>query len=157
VDQTEEALNFMTRLWEGNPVDFQGHHYNGTGVQISPLPIQKPYPPLWFGTKGRRMLELTARFADAWIPTGLEPDEYRSKLEMLKSRRTELGLSSDIKPSLQHFTVFTDTDKFLANIKSFGDAGCRYYGPVWEYPVTDMVSRIKWFGREVKPYANIPI
>ena len=153
VDQTEEALDLMVRLWGGEPVDFAGEHYSAVGAQISPPPVQKPHPPMWFGTRGRRMMELAARYGDGWIPTNLEPDEYRRGMERLRSRRAQLGRSGDIKGALQNFTVFTDAEKFLSTIGDFADAGCRYYGSVWSYPPDEMVSRIKWFGREVKSHA----
>jgi probable F420-dependent oxidoreductase len=153
VDQTTEALDLMVRLWGGEPVDFAGEHYSVTGAQIAPLSLQKPHLPMWFGTRGKRMMELAARYADGWIPTNIEPDEYRLELEKLRSRRRELGLPGDIKGALQHFTAFTDAQKFLATIKDYADAGCGYYGAVWSYPPDEMVSRIKWFGREVMPHA----
>ena len=152
VDQTAEALDLMVRLWEGGPVDFAGEHYSATGAQITPPPVQRPHPPLWFGTRGRRMMELTARYGDGWIPTNIEPDEYRRGIEGLRSRRAEIGVAGDIKGALQHFTAFTDAGTFLATIKSYADAGCRYYGAVWSYPPDEMVSRIQWFGREVMPF-----
>ena len=106
VDQTAEALDLMTRLWAGAgaPVDFTGRFYTSQGAQIAPASVQKPHPPLWFGTRGRRMLELTARYGDGWIPTGLEPDEYRQKLGVITARRSELGIEGEFAPALQHFT-----------------------------------------------------
>jgi len=100
------------------------------------------------------MMELTARYGDAWIPTQLTPDEYGQGLERLRSLRAEMGVPGDIKAALQHFTAFTDAEEFLATIKNYADAGCGYYGAVWSYPPDKMVSRIKWFGREVMPHAS---
>ena len=153
VDQTTEALDLMVRLWGGEPVDFTGKHYSVLGAQISPAPVQKPHPPMWFGTRGKRMMELAARYGDGWIPTNIEPDEYRRGMERLRSRRGELGVSDDVKGALQHFTAFTDAEEFLATIEAYADSGCAYYGAVWSYPPDEMVSRIKWFGREVMPHA----
>lgn len=144
VDQTTEALDLMTRLWAGGPVDFSGAHYSSHGGEIAPSPVQTPHPPLWFGTRGRRMLELTARYGNGWIPTGLEPDEYRQKLNVVLKRRQELGIEGDFAPALQHFTAFTDARAFLDTIGAFADAGCRYYGAVWSYPREEMVSRVNW-------------
>jgi alkanesulfonate monooxygenase SsuD/methylene tetrahydromethanopterin reductase-like flavin-dependent oxidoreductase (luciferase family) len=153
VDQTTEALDLITRLWKGSPVDFQGTHYSASGAQIAPTPVQKPHPPLWFGTRGRRMLRLAARYADCWIPTNIEPDEYRRGMERLRTLRAEMGISGDLKGSLQHFTAFEDADEFLSTIRDYADAGCTNYGSVWSYPPDEMVSRIRWFAREVMPNA----
>ncbi len=153
VDQTAEALDLMTRLWAGGPVDFEGEHYSSQGAQISPASVRKPHPSLWFGTRGRRMLELTARYGNGWIPTGLEPAEYRQKLDLIMARREELGIQGDLAPALQHFTPFTDAGAFLETIGSYADAGCRYYGAVWSYPPEEMVTRVEWFASEVMPNA----
>ncbi len=153
VDQTAEALDLMTRLWAGGPVDFAGERYASRGAEIAPRPVQRPHPPLWFGTQGRRMLELTARYGDGWIPTGLEPDEYKQKLELVLARRNELGIEGDFAPALQHFTAFTDAGAFLDTIGAYADAGCRYYGAVWSYPREEMVDRVNWFASEVMPNA----
>jgi alkanesulfonate monooxygenase SsuD/methylene tetrahydromethanopterin reductase-like flavin-dependent oxidoreductase (luciferase family) len=152
VDQTTEALDLIVRLWRGEPVDFQGTHYSTIGAQIAPAPIQQPHPPMWFGTRGRRMMKLAARYGDAWIPNFVTPDEYRSGLERLRSLRAEMGISGDIKGAFQDFSAFTDAEAFLANIKDYADAGCGYYGAGWSYPPDEMISRIKWFGREVMPH-----
>ena len=153
VDQTTEALDLMVRLWGRDPVDFAGKHYSVTGAQVAPTSAQKPHPPMWFGTRGKRMMELAARYADGWIPTSIEPDDYRRELEKLRSRCRDLGLSGEVKGALQHFTAFTDAQECLATVEAYSDAGCDYFGAVWTYPRDEMVSRIKWFGREVMPHA----
>ena len=153
VDQTAEALELIVRLWEGVPVDFQGAHYSASGAQIAPVPVQQPRPPLWFGTRGRRMMRLAARYADCWIPTNIEPDEYRRGMERLRTLRSEMGVSGEIKGALQHFTPFEDADDFLSTIGDYAAAGCTNYGAVWSYPPDEMLSRIRWFAREVMPNA----
>jgi alkanesulfonate monooxygenase SsuD/methylene tetrahydromethanopterin reductase-like flavin-dependent oxidoreductase (luciferase family) len=153
VDQTIEALELIDRLWRGGSVDHSGTHYTATGAQIAPLPVQQPRPQLWFGTRGRRMMRLAARYADCWIPTNLEPDDYRTGIEHLRKLRSDLGVPRDIKASLQHFTPHEKTDDFLATIRSYADAGCTNYGAVWAYPADEMVSRIEWFTKEVMPNA----
>ena len=153
VDLTAEALDLMTRLWTGESVDFEGRHYSASGAHVAPAPRQKPHPPLWFGTRGRRMMELAARYGDGWIPTMLDPDEYRQGLERLTARREELGVQGEFTAALQHFTAFTNAADFLSTIRAYAGAGCRNYGAVWSYPANEMVSRVKWFGRNVMPHA----
>ena len=41
-----------------------------TNAVADPKPIQKPYPPIWVGAGGPRMLRLTARHADVWNASG---------------------------------------------------------------------------------------
>lgn len=43
---------------------FAGQHYHVTGHAISPLPAQKPHPPILIGGNGTQILALAAREAD---------------------------------------------------------------------------------------------
>lgn len=43
----DEALEIISRLWTGENITFEGQHFQVRGVQLDPLPIQKPRPPLW--------------------------------------------------------------------------------------------------------------
>ncbi|MFL2759569.1 MAG: LLM class flavin-dependent oxidoreductase, partial [Dehalococcoidia bacterium] len=151
VTRTSEALDLITRLWTGEKVSFEGKIYNSDGAIISPVPIQKPNPPMWFGVRGRRMLDLAARYADAWIPTNISPEIYEDGLKKLREKRSELGINTPLKGALQNFDVFTESEPCIATVNSYAAAGCEYYGSIWSYPPDEMVSRIKWFSEEVMP------
>ncbi|MEC7733672.1 MAG: LLM class flavin-dependent oxidoreductase [Chloroflexota bacterium] len=151
VTRTSEALELITRLWTGEKVSFEGKAYNSDGAIISPVPTQKPFPPMWFGVRGPRMLDLAARYADAWIPTNISPELYEDGLKKLREKRSELGINTSLKGALQNFDVYTESEPCVATINSYAAAGCEYYGSIWSYPPDEMVSRIKWFSKEVMP------
>jgi alkanesulfonate monooxygenase SsuD/methylene tetrahydromethanopterin reductase-like flavin-dependent oxidoreductase (luciferase family) len=67
VDAFEEGVEIIRRLWAGDVVTFHGEHYRPEGAQIAPPP-DTPIP-LWFGSYGRRSLEMAGRLADGWIPS----------------------------------------------------------------------------------------
>ena len=151
VTRTSEALELITRLWTGEKVSFEGKTYNSDGAIISPVPTQKPFPPMWFGVRGPRMLDLAAQYADAWIPTNISPELYGDGLKKLREKRSELGINTSLKGALQNFDVYTESEPCVATINSYAAAGCEYYGSIWSYPPDEMVSRIKWFSKEVMP------
>ena len=151
VTRTSEALELITRLWTGEKVSFEGKAYNSDGAIISPVPTQKPFPPMWFGVRGPRMLDLAAQYADAWIPTNISPELYEDGLKKLREKRSELGINTSLKGALQNFDVYTESEPCVATINSYAAAGCEYYGSIWSYPPDEMVSRIKWFSKEVMP------
>lgn len=64
IARMEEALRIMRLLWGEGPVHFQGEHYTVAGLEGLPKPVQKPYPPLFLGGSGPRMLRLAGREAD---------------------------------------------------------------------------------------------
>jgi alkanesulfonate monooxygenase SsuD/methylene tetrahydromethanopterin reductase-like flavin-dependent oxidoreductase (luciferase family) len=99
VAKTREGIELIRKLWTSDkPVDFDGEYYKVTGSVLEPKPVQKPHPPLWFGTTGAYMLKLAARYADGWVPPvpGVSMDIYRTVLEQLRgdsSRRRAIKLT----------------------------------------------------------------
>lgn len=59
-----EALTLVKALWSGETVRFHGTHYRVEGLTGTPVPAQRPGPPVFVGGGGRRMLTLAAREAD---------------------------------------------------------------------------------------------
>ena len=64
IARLEEALHIIKGLFAGAPFSFTGRHYRMKDVEGSPLPAQKPHPPIVLGGGGPRMLKLAAREAD---------------------------------------------------------------------------------------------
>ncbi len=64
IGRMEEALHIIKGLFKGEPFSFTGQHYQVANIEGSPLPVQKPHPPILLGGGGRRMLRLAAREAD---------------------------------------------------------------------------------------------
>ena len=59
-----EGIHVLKGLWGQEPFSFDGEHYQISGLDCFPRPVQKPHPPLLIGAGGKRMLELAAREAD---------------------------------------------------------------------------------------------
>lgn len=64
IDRLEESVALLKALFSGEPVDHHGPHYTVTGFTGSPVPVQRPHPPIMIGGGGRRVLSLAARQAD---------------------------------------------------------------------------------------------
>jgi probable F420-dependent oxidoreductase len=71
IERMEEALEIITRLWADGPVDFRGKHYEISGLEGLPKPVQRPRPPILVGGGGPRILGVAGRHADI---VGLNPD-----------------------------------------------------------------------------------
>jgi probable F420-dependent oxidoreductase len=59
-----EGIDVLKGLWEHDRFSFDGQHYQISGLDSFPRPVQKPHPPILIGAGGKRMLELAAREAD---------------------------------------------------------------------------------------------
>jgi len=78
-----EGLEAMKRLWTEPFASFNGKYYRLQDAPLCPKPIQRPYPPIWFGGLSRSILSATAKYGDGWVPYCLSPSEFRTYHEQL--------------------------------------------------------------------------
>jgi probable F420-dependent oxidoreductase len=64
IDRLEEGLAVVKGLLAGGKFSFTGRHYTVTAHPGTPLPVQRPHPPILVGGGGRRILSLAGREAD---------------------------------------------------------------------------------------------
>ena len=68
VDALEEAIGVIRALWTpGRTPRLDGEHYRLDGARPGPFPVHPI--GLWLGAYKPRMLELTGRLADGWLPS----------------------------------------------------------------------------------------
>lgn len=67
VDALAEAVALIKAFWAGGSVRFEGTHYRAVGLHAGPAPAHDI--PIWLGAYKPRMLRLTGRLADAWVPS----------------------------------------------------------------------------------------
>ena len=68
VDALEEAIAILRGFWSGeSSVTVEGEHYSVKGAKPGPAPAHRI--GLWIGAYGPRMLRLTGRLGDGWIPS----------------------------------------------------------------------------------------
>jgi probable F420-dependent oxidoreductase len=84
VDRFEEALQVIRPLLKEGRVDFSGRYYQARNCEIKPYRPREGGPPLMVGSFGKRMLGLTAKYADLWN-TG-----YLGQPETLEKPRQEM-------------------------------------------------------------------
>ncbi|MGE5123055.1 MAG: LLM class flavin-dependent oxidoreductase [Acidobacteriaceae bacterium] len=66
VDRFEEALQIIHPLLKEDRVNFEGKYYQALDCEIRPFGPRKNGPPIMIGSFGKRMLNLTAKYADLW-------------------------------------------------------------------------------------------
>lgn len=86
VGRVEEALQILRMMLDGpGPHDFSGRHFT---LEQAPMGLRAPAgrePRLWVGGNRNRMLELTGRYAEGWLPSELmEPREYTRRLDVVR-------------------------------------------------------------------------
>jgi probable F420-dependent oxidoreductase len=89
-----EGIQVLKGLWGQEPFSFDGQHFQISGLDSFPKPIQKPHPPLLIGAGGKRMLELAAREADI---IGIMPSPIRDGVIAADpSARTEAHMAEQV-------------------------------------------------------------
>jgi probable F420-dependent oxidoreductase len=64
IDRLAEGVAVVKGLLAGGKFTFSGRHYTVSNHPGTPLPVQRPHPPLLIGGGGRRILSLAGREAD---------------------------------------------------------------------------------------------
>ena len=64
ISRLEEAVQIIKQFFTRDAVNFAGKHYKVTDLQAFPRPFQRPYPPIFIGGGGKRLLSLAGREAD---------------------------------------------------------------------------------------------
>ena len=67
VDALAEAIAIIKAFWAGGRLRIDGEHYAARGLHAGPSPAHDI--PVWVGAYKPRMLALTGRLADAWVPS----------------------------------------------------------------------------------------
>ncbi|MBN9274087.1 MAG: LLM class flavin-dependent oxidoreductase [Mesorhizobium sp.] len=96
--QTDEFLTIWRRILSGAPADFEGNYLSAHGTDLSFPPVQRPYPPLWFGGSSDAGIEVAARHVDVYLSWGEPVDQLAEKLDRVRAaaaaqgRRIRFGL-----------------------------------------------------------------
>ena len=104
------VLDTMRRAWTGEPITMEG---SSEPVTISPLPFQKPYPPIWVAAFGPKALRQAGMLGMPYLASPMEPiDRLRENYQRHKEACKEEQVSyPDEIPVMR--TVFVSEDKSL--------------------------------------------
>ena len=91
---TDEALEIIARLWSGEKFDFAGKHFQLTGAQIAPLPVQ-PDLPMWIGGSSEAAVRRTAKYGTGWQAGAETPETVAQMIADIKTATAAAGRSID--------------------------------------------------------------
>jgi alkanesulfonate monooxygenase len=90
-DLTEEFLAVWRGIVSGETVDFQGKYLDIKGGKLLFPPIQKPYPPLWFGGSSAAAKRVAAKHIDTYLTWGEPPTQVAEKVAEVRQLAAEQG------------------------------------------------------------------
>lgn len=94
VGRFREAVEIIDRLMRNEYTTYDGTYYQLHEAAFRPGPVQKPRPPFTLGAKGPKMLEIVARYGDAWNSSGA-PDEIARRNRILDEHCVRIGRNPD--------------------------------------------------------------
>ena len=91
--RTEEYILAMRALWSDGVSEFSGQTVSLQPCHFNPKPVQKPYPPIYFGGESDGAMRRVARLGDGWYGYDLSPEQLQEKLVGLDAALAGAGRS----------------------------------------------------------------
>lgn len=115
-----EAINIMRRLWRGERFNFEGKFWNMKDAFLQITPINKKIP-IYIGANKEKMLRLTGKLADGWIPTPLTPELYSKRLKIIKDSAERAGRNiEEIDTAIYLYTCISENiDEVYNRLEQF--------------------------------------
>lgn len=88
--RADDYLLAMRKVWSGDVVEHESDFLHWTGFKSYPLPVQKPFPIVIGGSKGRAF-ERVARFGDGWYAPTATIDQLAALLPKLDAACDKIG------------------------------------------------------------------
>lgn len=173
MDGLEDAVRIIDAMMTRRRASYSGKHYSIQGALSSPLPVQRPRPPILIGGSGeRRTLRLVAQYADYCNIFG-DPSTVARKLKVLRKHCAVVGRShEEIMPSnfvgiliaqneaklarkRRRYTpwlgypIIGTPEQVIAALQAYVDAGVRY--TILNFPDAHTLEPIYLFAETVLP------
>jgi len=112
IEQLDEALEIIKRMFAEPRATFQGKYYAVEEALNNPKPVQRPHPPILIGGAGEKfMLPVVARHADIWNCPNNVAAELPRKLAVLHDHCAAINRDpSQIEVSEQAIVVLGKDD-----------------------------------------------
>ena len=117
----DEALDIITRLWTEEEISYRGRFNNLENVRLDPKPVQKPYPPIWWG--GRAVsIPRTVKYRGEFLAPPWPSLEELEKVYLPKLAEENDRMGGNTKMASFVYTNIFEKDQDEAEVN-------RRYGP----------------------------
>jgi len=128
VARFNEALALMKACWTEPEINFDGRLWQLRGATMEPKPVQKPYPPIWFGGSAPAGMRRAVRHGDGFMGAGSQTTVQFA--EQVGVVRDELGVQGRDPATFRigkRVYVHVDDDTARGR-QRLEDALARHYG-----------------------------
>ena len=88
---TDEFLKIWRGVSSGETVNFSGKHLKVENAKSLYLPVQQPYPPLWFGGSSDAAIDLAGEQVDVYLTWGEPPADVADKIAKARASAARNG------------------------------------------------------------------
>ncbi|MEH2069628.1 MAG: FMNH2-dependent alkanesulfonate monooxygenase [Nostoc sp.] len=81
---TDEFLTIWRAIASGEQANFEGDYFNIQDGKLLFPPVQKPYPPLWFGGSSGIAQKIAAKHVDVYLTWGEPPTQVAEKIASVR-------------------------------------------------------------------------
>lgn len=106
---TDEFLTIWRKLLANEKVDFTGRYLQVEGGDLLFPPVQKPYPPVFFGGSSLAGHQVAAKHADVYLTWGEPPKQVAEKLNQVKKLAEEQGRT--VRFGIRLHVIVRETDE----------------------------------------------
>ncbi|WP_295958538.1 FMNH2-dependent alkanesulfonate monooxygenase [Rhodoferax sp.] len=111
----QQSAEFI-RIWReilahshsGQPFSFEGEHLSVKGAKLLYPPVQKPYPPVYFGGSSDAAHDLAAEQVDTYLTWGEPPAYVAKKVADVRARAAQHGRT--VKFGIRLHVIVRETD-----------------------------------------------
>ena len=104
---TAEFLTIFRAVMQGETFSFEGKHEHVEGARINFPPVQKPYPPLYFGGSSDAGIAVAAKHIDVYLSLIEPPEMIKPKID--KAREAASREGREIGIGIRSHIVARDT------------------------------------------------
>ena len=128
VARFNEALALMKACWTEPEINFDGHWWKLQGASMEPKPVQKPYPPVWFGGSAPAGMRRAVRHGDGFMGAGSQtPAQFAEQVKIVRDELSARGRDPDTFRIGKRVYVYVDDDAARGH-QRLEDALTRHYG-----------------------------
>src|SRR5919108_3501109 len=174
IEQLDEAVEIIRRMWTNARPTFVGKHYAIDDAVCDPPPVQRPRPPIWIGGEGDRVHRVAARAADGINVRWWSPARITARGAYLDAACRDLGRdprtlrrsvtallvidrhASGAAATRERFTAIPadghiagTPDQCLARLREYARAGVRHL--LLSIPDVAASDAVELAGRELLP------
>jgi probable F420-dependent oxidoreductase len=128
VARFNEALALMKACWTEREINFDGRLWKLEGASMEPKPVQKPYPPIWFGGSAPAGMRRAVRHADGFMGAGSQTTaQFTEQVSVVREELSAQGREPDTFRIGKRVYVHVDDDAARGS-RQLEDALARHYG-----------------------------